>query len=185
MNNNVYCRQESRIRYSILSISFPGQLLAIQSHHKPEMFAHLGQCHPVSICCLLSGHLPAPQVPLQIPLFPCFEEQATLPLSQIPGQKISGSLFASSPPPLHLFSAPGAPFSTLSPRQHSQDIPSSPPLLSGPGHLPSFDHSAVPHCLPAHSSFLHLQVGSLPSCLLPMPWLSQFSSEGSPLALCR
>lgn len=105
-----------------------------------------------SICCLLSGHLPAPQVPLQIHLFPCFE-QATLPLSQIPGQKISGSLFASSPPPLHLSSAPGAPFSTLSPRQHSQDITSSPPLLSGPGHLPHWSTLLFPTaCRPiAHS----------------------------------
>lgn len=136
MNNNVYCRQESRIRYSILSISFPGQLLAIQSHHKPEMFAHLGQCHPVSICCLLSGHLPAPQVPLQIPLFPCFEEQAALP-SQIPGQKVSGSLFASSPHPSISF-PPQVPLSPHCPQDNIHKT--SPPPLPCSQALGTFPH---------------------------------------------
>lgn len=93
------------------------------------------------------------------------------------------------PPPnlSHLFSAPSAPFSTLSPRQHSQDVISSPPWLPGPWDLPSFDHTAAPHCLPAGPQLPPALAGGVPALLpashafaLPVP-----QPRGPPLALCR
>lgn len=62
---------------------------------------------------------------------------------------------------------------------------SSPPL-PGSQALGTFPHLTTlllpTACLPGHSSLLHLQVASLPFCLLPMPLPSQFPSpEALPL----
>lgn len=129
-----------------------------------------------SICCLLMVTCPPHRCPAGSPVSLLRAGHAPTPPRSQAGRQLEVCLH--HPPPLRVFSAQGAPFSTLSPRHQLPSL--------GPWDLPSFDHSAVPHCLPARSSFLHLEVGSLPSCLLPMPWLSQFPSpEGSPLALCR
>lgn len=137
------------------------------------MFTHLGQCHLAQYLLPADGHLPAPQVPCRFPcLLALSRPRSHSP--QIPGRKTAGSLSASSPTPLCVFH-PSAPFSTLSPRHQLPSL--------GPWDFPSFDRSAVPHCLPARSSFLHLGVGScLPTCF---PCLDSPSPEGSPLALCR
>lgn len=129
-----------------------------------------------SICHRLMVTCPPDRCPAGSPS-PSFK-QAALPLSPDPRPEDSWKAVCIIPPPLRVFSAPGAPFPTLSPRHQLPSL--------GPWDLPSFDRPAVPTaCWPVARSCTW-QVGSLPSCLLPVPWLSQFPSpEGSPLALCR
>lgn len=146
-----------------------------------------------SICHLQHGHPPLTNV-IGPPLFTrLLSLEQALPYSpQIPGQKVTGSLFVSSPTTtLHLFSAASAPFFTLSPGQQSQNVTSySSPQLPGHRDLPSFDCTAAPTAT-LNASWpiapaLCLQVGCLPSCLLPIPLPSWFPSPEDPsLALCR
>ena len=122
-------------------IIFPGQPLAIKSDHKPEGFAHLGQRHPAQY--LLSAKWPpaappAQQVCLQFHLSP--QPQAgSLHSPQIPGWKIPGSLFASSPRPHPAISF--QPQVRLSPHCHQDNIHKmSPPPLPGSQALGTFPY---------------------------------------------
>lgn len=108
-----------------------------------------------SICHRLMVTCPPHRCPAGSPS-PSFE-QATLPLSPDPRPEDSWKAVCIIPPALRVFSAPGAPFPTLSPRHQLPSL--------GPWDLPSFGRPAVPTaCWPVARSCTCRWGPCLPAC---------------------
>lgn len=121
--------------------------------------------------------MPTKQILSQVHLSPQLQAGRS-PILPVPGQKIPRSLHSSlilpQPQTHHLFSAPSAPSSTLSPRQCSQgDISSSP--APGPWDRPLFDCTACPTLPASPQPLLHLQMGCLLPCFCPPRFPAQNS----------
>lgn len=138
---------------------------------------------PVSAArCVRSGHLPPCQPHRSLAGFTCLFAFFSLlgrpspPPPQIPGQRIPGRLFASSPPTTTLLISfqPRVPLSSHrhQDRVHKMSFPLALPgcmmwcqLFRGPLGLSSVDHTVTPPCLLIIASSCICRWGSPPVCL--------------------